>query len=176
MKGSRLRAQERRAGKLGRTHYEKAKQVVNPAHCSLLSAEVSSCLESICSQSPCLRSNSREVLNAPSHVRLVCEAKLNRDACEWRLSIPNRPECMASANARAKCLGRNSKHQSKTPRYSPRGNSIPFSPLGQFKRWIPGQSRSQLVRPVGRLRHLTQSNGEKQVYSIGAAFLRHAHN
>ena len=99
VKGSCLCKEVGRVGNLGRTHYEKAEQIKNPAHSYVLSVEGSSCLESICSGSPCLRSNSRELLDAAGHVRLVGEAKLSRDACEWRLSILNRLQSMAGANA-----------------------------------------------------------------------------
>jgi hypothetical protein len=80
--GNRLSSEAMRVGNLGSTQDEKTELIKNPAHRLLLRAEVPSCLESICSGSPCSRSNSAELLNAPGHVRLVGEAQLDRDVCQ----------------------------------------------------------------------------------------------
>src|ERR1700690_1362478 len=103
--GNRLRTQARWVGNLGRTCHEKTEQIKNTAHCSLLNVAVLSCLESICRGPPRLRSNSRELLDTPGHVRLVGETKLGRNTCERRLSITNELQCTASTSARTEGLG-----------------------------------------------------------------------
>src|ERR1700691_808262 len=88
--GDHLCREAMRVRNLGSTEDEKTELIKNLAHRLLLRAEVPSCLESICSGSPCSRSNSGELLNAPGHVRLVGEAQLDCDVCQGYLSIPNR--------------------------------------------------------------------------------------
>ena len=75
-----------------------------------------------------------------------------------------------------KISGETPNTKSETPRHSPRRNSVLFPPLGQFEGWIAHECCNQFVRPVGRLRHPANNEGEKQVYGVSAASLGHARN
>jgi hypothetical protein len=68
----------------------------------VLSARASACLESICSPAPGLWSGAGKLLQASRHVRLIGEAKLSRNVCEWSLGVLDRPPGMSRSGARPK--------------------------------------------------------------------------
>src|SRR5208282_3525219 len=145
-------------------------------HTTVIQTRASPCLESICSQSPCVRSLAGHILDTAGHVGLVGKSAIRGDPRQRRVGGPDSLPGMARPGARPEGGRGDIKYPRETSRQGPRSDLSHFAPMRQTQRWISHQGSRQFIRPIATFRFLHPGQRKKQQRRLRFIPLRDSNN